>query len=116
MGKTDVIAKLREKNEEFLKTLEKAEQVLKNPNVRGVSEIALCTYHKYKSICDFYKIVIKKVENDYELKEALIQTFVEETFEESFVKPRNIIEHGLFLFELEGFRLAFLTIQKNFLQ
>lgn len=36
MGKTDVIAKLREKNKEFLKTLEKAEQVLKNPNVKGV--------------------------------------------------------------------------------
>lgn len=81
--------------------------------LRGWAEISLCTYHKYKSICDFHKIVIKKVENDYELKEALIQTFVEETFEESFVNPRNIIEQG---FELEGFRLAFLTIQKDFLQ
>lgn len=61
MGKTDVIAKLCEKNEEFLKTLEKAEQVLKNPNVRG----GVLKYHfvpitNTRVFAIFIKLLLKK--------------------------------------------------------
>lgn len=117
MSKEEIIERLNKKHTEYCNNRNNCLDIIKNliGTFDQLQEIHIGNLSRYTAICRFYSLVIQKIESDgYELKNALFATTNEMLFEESFIKPRNPIEQGLYLYELEGYRMAILTIKKDF--
>jgi hypothetical protein len=83
-------------------------------HVAGVLEEAIGNYQKYICVCYFYVDVIDEVADGSELEDALLAVTLKRVFAQSFIKPQNPIEQGLYLYELEGYRMAAKTIANDF--
>ena len=114
MTKFEIIAKLSENRDEFRKIRNSCAEWLKKEVEHELSERQIGEYQKYIAVCYFYVDVIEKVANDSELKDALLAVTLERLFKESFIKPRNPIQQGLYLYELEGYKIAAKTIANDF--
>ena len=116
MSKKEIIERLSEKHAEFCNSRNDCLGIIKGllGTFDQLQEIHIGNLSRYTAICKFYHAVIQKIKDGCELKDALFATNNEKVFEESFIKPRNPIQQGLYLYELEGYRMAAKMITNDF--
>ena len=112
--KAEIIAKLSQKCDEFRSIRNIYAESLKIEIGYEFHEAETGNYQKYTFFCYFYADVINNVANGSELKDALLAVTLKRVFAQSFIKPQNPIEQGLYLYELEGYRIAAKTIANDF--
>ena len=115
MTSSEIIAKLSQKRDEFCKMRNSCAGTVKNfTDYADLSETQIGDYEKYIAVCYFYVDVINSVANGSHLKDALLSATLKRVFAKSFIKPQNPIQQGLYLYELEGYRIAAKTIANDF--
>lgn len=117
MTKAEIIEKLSERNLQSLSKRCQMQHAMQDTidSLAVLSEPKIGEYTKQIAISSFYYDIIKNFQtSDITVDDALQKTINKTMFSESFIKPRNPIEQGLHLYELEGYRMAILTIKKDF--